>query len=185
MKRIFAAIKIEPSVELLESFEALKQSLKHEKIKWVGNKNLHLTLKFFGETPEEKVNEICSEFKKISADSFNIRLMNLKIFGSHYKPRVIFMETTLNPNLEKLSNLIQESILPLGFDPGRDAMVLHLTLGRIKNISDIRYFQQIIQTTSNSFALNQYVDRFYLFESILRTKGPEYHVLETFFFKKN
>jgi 2'-5' RNA ligase len=73
----------------------------------------------------------------------------------------------------------------LGFDPGRDAMVLHLTLGRIKNISDKRYFQQIIQTTSNSFVLNQYVDRFYLFESILRTKGPEYHVLETFFFKKN
>ena len=52
MKRLFVAIKITPNDEFLKIFQELKQDLKHEKIRWVETRNLHLTLKFFGETCE-------------------------------------------------------------------------------------------------------------------------------------
>ena len=51
MQRIFAAIKIVPDEELSKLIKRLQTALANEKIKWVEPWNLHITLKFFGETP--------------------------------------------------------------------------------------------------------------------------------------
>ncbi|MFU8845056.1 MAG: 2'-5' RNA ligase family protein, partial [Bacteroidales bacterium] len=55
MKRLFAAIKVMPDEEFMRVFMTLKRDLKNEKIKWVDPENIHITLKFFGETPESKI----------------------------------------------------------------------------------------------------------------------------------
>ena len=52
MKRLFVALKINPDQNFLEVYDKLKSSLRHEKIKWVEMQNLHLTLKFFGDTDD-------------------------------------------------------------------------------------------------------------------------------------
>ena len=55
MKRLFAAIKIHPSARFISVLNAISASLSHERIKWVEPENMHLTLKFFGETAENKI----------------------------------------------------------------------------------------------------------------------------------
>lgn len=48
-------------------YTRLKTALKHEKIKWVEVRNIHITLKFFGETHDEKTDDICSILDEVAA----------------------------------------------------------------------------------------------------------------------
>ena len=64
MKRLFAAIKVTPDENFLKIYYGLMKGLHFAKINWVKPENMHLTLKFFGETPEEKIeliNNVISE----------------------------------------------------------------------------------------------------------------------------
>ncbi len=47
MQRLFAAIKVIPEVKLLSNYRELKSLLHNDKITWVGEQNIHITLKFF------------------------------------------------------------------------------------------------------------------------------------------
>jgi len=182
MKRIFAAVKIEPQPALLDLLSVLQQQLSADKIKWVEKENLHLTLKFFGETPEDKIFEIDQKLKQIKSEPFDLTIENLKIFGSRYLPRVIFLEATNARPFIELNETINRQIMPLGYEPDRQNFVPHLTLGRINYIADKKHFQQVVDTFAKKPVQIQHIDNFYLYESILRHSGPEYLVMETYYF---
>ena len=84
MKRLFAAIKIHPSAEYIKLFNDISSSLRHERIKWVEPDNIHLTLKFFGETDETKIPAIIQAIEKSVALSkpFTLKIAHTGIFGS-------------------------------------------------------------------------------------------------------
>ena len=88
MKRLFVAIKLKPDENFLRIYYFLKQNLKHDLIRWVEPDKLHLTLKFLGETPNEKIPQIkqlLSDFVK-DKKRFEIIFDKVGIFGSSYNP---------------------------------------------------------------------------------------------------
>ena len=180
MKRIFAAVKIEPQPELTAFLGKLRMYLADSDIKWVELKNLHLTLKFFGETSDDKIPLIAEVMKKVTCTPFVLVLGNLKIFGSRYQPRVLFLEAMNAEPFVDLRNQVDEQIKLLGYEPDRQNFVPHLTIGRIKKISDKKYFQQNISNFSDKTLQFQQVSAFYLIESTLHSSGPEYNVLASF-----
>ena len=70
--RTFIAVKIEPQAELIELIEHLKKIFEKEKIKWVEENNLHLTLKFLGDTSPTQVEEV----KNILLKKLKIQFLN-------------------------------------------------------------------------------------------------------------
>jgi len=182
MKRIFAAVKINPKHELSLFFSRLRQQLADSAIKWVEEENLHLTIKFFGETPEEKIPAIEDALSGIHLPPFDFEIGNLKFFGSRYNPRVLFLEALNAESFRSLTTLVNQQILPLGYEPDRQNFVPHLTLGRIKKVSDKKYFQQVITSSSGQVIQTQHVSEFYLFESVLHYSGPEYRELKLYRF---
>lgn len=52
MQRLFAAIKVIPEVTLLSNYRELKSLLHNDKITWVGEQNIHITLKFLATLPK-------------------------------------------------------------------------------------------------------------------------------------
>jgi 2'-5' RNA ligase len=48
--RTFVAVKVEPAPALLHTMKDLQMALRGEQVKWVEPNNLHLTLKFLGDT---------------------------------------------------------------------------------------------------------------------------------------
>ncbi|HNW90086.1 MAG TPA: RNA 2',3'-cyclic phosphodiesterase [Bacteroidales bacterium] len=180
MKRIFAAVKIVPQPALTRFIDELQQHLADSSIRWVDPKNLHLTLKFFGETPEEKITAIEEALEKIHLAPFDFGLGNLKIFGSRYHPRVLFVEALKAESFKLLSDLIHDQIKLLGYETDRQNFVPHLTLGRIKKISDLKYFQKKISEYSEIVLQTQHVKEFLLYESILPFSGPEYKIMKIF-----
>jgi RNA 2',3'-cyclic 3'-phosphodiesterase len=181
MQRIFAAVKITPDEELTKLLKRLQTALAKDKIKWVEPWNLHITLKFFGETPEEKVQEIAKALENIARPAaFTLQCTEPGIFGSAYKPRVIWLGINDHDQLVRIGNGIAYAIQSLGYEPDRQNFVPHLTLGRINFLNDKKYFQQIINANRSFASLPQTVSTFHLFESKLRQSGPEYHIIKSY-----
>ncbi|MEI6124008.1 MAG: RNA 2',3'-cyclic phosphodiesterase [Bacteroidota bacterium] len=181
MKRIFAAVKIEPQQALHSLTGHLQQALAADHIKWVPLENMHITLKFFGETPIDKVHQIADVLNETTnTTSFDIEFTRLGIFGSSYKPRVIWLGVNDAGYLSGLAKNIQNAIVPLGYEIDRQNFVPHLTLGRINAIADKTYFQKIIDSLSEQKFEKQTISTLYLYESILSPSGPKYHILEAY-----
>ncbi len=182
MKRIFAAIKVEPNENLLRVYDELKDDLRYEKIKWVEPQNIHITLKFFGETSDEKIDDICEVFDVIAQrhPAFTLQMQNVGIFGSSYNPRVVWFGMKESSEIEKLANDVLKSVEEVGFPRDRQNFRPHLTVGRIKVIQDKRYFQQVINKFKNTFLQTIPVNSFLLIESKLRPQGSVYNIVEVF-----
>ena len=186
MKRLFAAIKINPDKAFLDQIHELKNQLQHERIKWVEEHNIHVTLKFFGETAEERIPEINRVLEEVAADInvFSFSLQKLGVFGSSYDPRIVWVGIEPYTELASIMKIIRDKLNVIGYEPDRQNLVPHLTLGRIKFLKDKNLFQQIIDQNKEISTQEFIVDRFILFESILKKEGPVYLALKTFQLRK-
>jgi 2'-5' RNA ligase len=182
MKRLFAAIKIHPGEAYTMQYWSLKKALKDEKIKWVDLENIHITLKFFGETPEHHIPAINAALGKASSGipQFQLKLANTGIFGSSYNPRLIWFGIDQSNELFSLSKNIFRELENIGIVKDRQNFVPHLTVGRIKNLEDKKHFQKVIDKYRDGHIQNEEVNNFHLFESILSPQGPTYNVVESF-----
>jgi len=176
MKRLFAAIKIHPSANYISLFREISSSLRHERIKWVEPENIHLTLKFFGETDEVKIPAICQALESAAAQSkpFTMKIANTGIFGSRYDPKVIWFGIEKQDELENLARNIFAELVKCGWDADRQKFVPHLTIGRIKELTDKPLFQQIISKYNTIEIQEEHITEITLYESILRREGPLY-----------
>jgi len=182
MKRLFAAIKITPDDKFLKLYYRLLKQFEGERIKWVEPQNMHITLKFFGETEEDRINDICDVLNNVSADhtAFSFLLKDIGIFGSSYKPRVIWFGVENDEPIKLLASDLLSKLETIGFESDRQNFVPHLTVGRIKVLVHKRSFQAKIDQFSDAFIQDVIVNEMYLFESTLTTSGPIYDVVKRF-----
>jgi len=187
MKRLFVAIKIEPDKEFLVLFRELKSLLLHERIKWVEEKNLHITLKFLGETPEQSIpgiDSLLSSYASVVAP-FSYRLTGTGVFGSRYAPRVVWAGIEPFGEITSIMAKLQVDFEKIGYEKDRQNHIPHLTLGRINSLSDRVVFQRAIEKFRVFSGPEHVVNTMILFESILRPGGPEYRVINKYNFTRN
>lgn len=183
-KRLFAAIDIQAGETFADLYHNLRQILGIHIIKWVDLSNIHITLKFFGETPEMEIPAIIEALQSSVAgiQPFELNIRQTGIFGSSYNPRVIWFGIEANPMFLKLNKNIKTFLEEIGFISDRQNFVPHLTVGRIKEIRDKNHFQEVLSAFRDFQFQQILVKEFHLFESILHRKGPEYNIIETFAF---
>lgn len=181
-KRLFVAVKIIGDPDFIGKFNCLKQDLNHEKIRWVNENNLHLTLKFFGEISIEKTDKINEALKNsiTNFEAFKIKINDIGIFGSYYNPKVIWANIDDSGALLNLEKIINKNLGAIGFHKTRENFRPHLTLGRLKKLRDKKLFQEIISSYKNQFYQFSTIEKVYLLESILQKKGAIYHVINEF-----
>jgi len=186
MKRLFAALKIYPDADFLSSYRKLKAGLHHEHIKWVEEHNIHVTLKFFGETDEGKIPAICSSLRERAdmTSEIKLQLSGLGIFGSSYAPKVIWVGITPFDQLSLLMKNIHGDLAAIGFEADRQNLVPHLTLGRIKFLRDKVLFNRMAGQFKTIASAPLQIGEIILYESILHHDGPEYIALDRFPLKK-
>ena len=182
MMRLFTAIKVHPNDDLLMVFDELKKGCRHDRITWVDPKNIHITLKFFGETEEGQVPHISSILREITQKyrPFELRLTGTGVFGSSYQPRVAWIGIEDNPALIRLGQEILDAMEAIGFKKDRQNFVPHLTLGRIKYIDNKKRFFELIGKFRERFISSETIRDLHLIESQLTPHGPRYSVLETY-----
>jgi len=186
MKRLFAALKIAPDSGFTSNYRELKHSLRHEQIKWVEEHNIHITLKFFGDTEEGRIPVIGEVLRPIatSMPPIVLHLSGLGIFGSSSAPRVVWTGIEPYEQVASLMKKVHAGLKPAGFEPDRQNLVPHLTLGRVKFLKDKILFNRAIEQFRTISSLPVSIGEMLLYESILRREGPTYIALEKFPFEK-
>jgi len=156
--------------------------LQKDKIKWVEEKNIHLTVKFLGEIQEDRIPELSAILRENAslAYVFTFRFTGLGIFGSSYNPRIIWAGIYPYDKLIHLMQTVQRSFVKAGFPAERQKPVPHLTLGRIKFVWDKVLFQKTLDSFKQLESAPITAGEIVLFESILRPSGPAYIPLNEF-----
>jgi 2'-5' RNA ligase len=146
-------------------------------VRWVPPENLHLTLKFLGNTPEELLPEIRTRLAKAagSFSGFTAAFSGLGVFPGTKRPRVVWIGVREGAEaLRGLQESVENSILDLGFEPEQRSFSPHLTLGRLRSQRGrdalIRELDAIGKT---EFGLME-VRGVCLFRSDLSPKGAKY-----------
>jgi len=184
MKRIFAAVKIVPEKPLKDLMHSMQREMVYHRITWVPLKNIHITLKFFGETNEKNIPEICNVLSQAAekTTAFSLQLSGTGVFGSSYDPRVIWAGLKQTEALSALAFNIMEGLKTIDIMPDRQNFVPHLTLGRIKKIADLKQFQLTMDKYRLVPLHDCHIDKLILFDSKMSRNGPEYTVVQSFSF---
>jgi len=140
---------------------------------------LHLTLFFIGEVPNEELDGITQALQEISLPAFPLRLEGVGCFPNPTRPRILWAGLSFPPSLQNLKNEIDHRLQSLGFAPDKKAFHPHVTLARIKKpgVTGIPKFLQ----DHKSFQSEEFsVQNFYLYSSNLTPKGAFYTIEKTF-----
>ncbi len=166
--RLFIAIELPPAVKT--EVARICNLLPQIKGKWVEVKNLHLSLVFLGDVPQDKIPVLEKALEKVgeSAPDFDISFGEL-IGIPNNKPRLLALNIKTSPNFYNLQKQVALAVKEVGLPA--DARPPHLTLVRLK-MTPVRIPKLTLP------ALCFKVSRFILFQSILTSKGSIYTPLK-------
>jgi len=168
--RTFVAIEVS-NQDVLNSISQVQAEL-NVKAKPVEIHNMHFTVQFLGEVPEEMVRKISSELSSLEFTPFSVSFVGVGVFPKLSSPRVIWIGTNEGADeLKKLAEVIRMKLSQLGFQPDKK-FKSHVTIFRVKNkiegISD-----KLEKFSSYSFG-KQMISEIKLKKSELTPNGPIY-----------
>lgn len=173
--RLFIAIPLPEPVR--RRLSDLKQSI--EGVRWQRQKQLHITLKFLGDTPEEHLNSLVDELQGIDYQTFTIIIKGFGSFPRGGDPRVLWAGISDPAKLTKLHARIEEKCIAMGYKAEARPFKPHITLGRIKSASKqdiLSFINQHKQVVIPEIAVTEFV----LYESKLRPGGAVHKKMEHF-----
>lgn len=148
-------------------------------VKWVNPENVHVTLRFLGETEETLIPKITALIDRVAASHspVRLRLSHLGAFPNLRRPRV-FWAGLQGPidDLSKMARQLELGARKLRFKPEKKEFRAHLTLGRVR---DDRLLGAICRCCEEYQIepMSMMLDRIVLFKSTLTPKGPIYERL--------
>ena len=183
MKRTFLAIPIPVGTEFPALMSRLKRNLEHERrnINWCKDNQIHLTLKFVGDTPDEDLPKIIAACQQVAKhhSPFTMDFNRTGIFGSNHSPRVLWLGMNDEPKaLYDLEEDVLDAFDGLGYLRDRQNFVPHLTLCRIKQLIDKPFFQQVYQGIEQKTYLHTEVKEIVYYQSFLQPTGAVYRALK-------
>lgn len=186
--RAFIAIPLpEPVLDELAALQRrLEKRIPSRSVRWVRPGGIHLTLKFLGDTPTDKVPEIKRALTAVArhAPPCTFSVGELGCFPNAHRPRVVWVGVQeATGRLAALQDAIEEVMAPLGYPPEGRGFTPHLTLGRMRrgtSSSDVARVGEIVTETKVGSLGEVSAAHFALIRSVLKPTGAEYTPLEEF-----
>ncbi|HLU46451.1 MAG TPA: RNA 2',3'-cyclic phosphodiesterase [Planctomycetota bacterium] len=133
--RAFLAVEVPEA--FAESYSHARDRLAEpmSSLRWVRPDQLHLTLRFFGEIPEDRGDLLREPIAAIASEhpEWSARLGELGVFGSRASPRVLWLGVEdRGGRLARLQAAIETAVRGAGFPPESRPWRPHITLARGK-----------------------------------------------------
>ncbi|HXV18915.1 MAG TPA: RNA 2',3'-cyclic phosphodiesterase [Candidatus Omnitrophota bacterium] len=184
--RLFIAVDL--TEEIRRELGALIGSLKRlgADVRWSPENNLHLTLKFLGDTPETRIGEIVEALGVIASGRapFSASFGGLGAFPDTKNPRILW--AGLVSGLTEMNDLalaVETRMFRLGFAKEERPFSPHLTLGRVRTSGNTASLSQVIENSGYRLDLQLVVDHVTLYQSVLTPGGSVYSALQRVDFK--
>jgi 2'-5' RNA ligase len=179
--RLFTGLDL--AVEVSRKLEELLARLRPKaRIQWSPPGNLHITTKFIGEWPEERLDELKAALATLPSRAvIPIHIHRLAFFPNPHAPRVL--TCGVEGGLEALARDTDRATAALGIASEKRAFSPHLTLARIKDSVNLQPLRETIEVQPLDFGRFE-AARFFLYQSQLRAAGSVYTKLAEFSLSK-
>ena len=165
------------STEVIENLMKVEEQLAqtHADVKLVEKENLHFTLKFLGEIPDDTVDEIDRRIRGISLKKQEVEVMGISAFPDARHPRVVWAGIA-PANLEAATVEGQRVVDVLEGIGEKDERPLHLhiTLARVRSPRNHESLTALMQELSQTSFGKTMITSLKLKSSSLSPKGPTY-----------
>jgi 2'-5' RNA ligase len=141
--------------------------------RWVPVENLHLTLRFIGETPGHRAEDIDHALAALRGRSFSITLAGVGTFGRSGRSTSLWIGVERNPQLDHLQNKIETALQRCGLEPERRRFQPHVTLARLDNATESK-LASFVQAHNLFRSVPVPVQHFTLFSSQLGKEQSVY-----------
>jgi 2'-5' RNA ligase len=141
--------------------------------RWVPIENYHLTLRFIGEVPAFRAEEVDEALATLRMRRFAIELSGVGTFAKGGRETALWVGVARNPQLDHLAGKVETAMQRIGLEPERRRFAPHVTLARLDNppIDKLAGFVQ----AHNLFRAGPIeVDHFTLFSSQLGKEASVY-----------
>jgi len=177
--KIRAFIAIDLPDHVLHGIGSVQSGLKRRdlNIKWVRKESVHLTLKFLGDVPAERIEAIGAALKEAvkGAGPFVLEGKGMGVFPDFRRPRVVWAGVSGQLDaVQRLYERIEQALEGIGFPKEKRPFRAHLTIGRIKGRINKPALRAAIEE-GEGFATDPFdVARVILYQSTLRPQGAVY-----------
>ena len=174
MHRLFVAIRPPEEVRDL-LIDAMDDS---PALRWVGDEQIHLTLRFIGEVERPVANDIAAALDRVRSPSFGLRISGVGKFEQR-SGGALWAAVEPREPVAALAAKVERSVQQVGLEAEHRAFMPHITLARWnrRNLEAVDAFLRRNSTlTSSRFD----VDRFILYESRLSRHGAHYEEMASY-----
>jgi 2'-5' RNA ligase len=168
MSRLFVGIFVPDEVkkEIAEVQDSLTKMPMRAKL--VEPENLHLTLTFLGETPDEKVEEISKKLDEVCSKykGFTTKIGGVMMIPNENYIRVVALDVKSNNDV--MENLRKDIVKQIG----GDSYPVHLTLARVREVTNKNFVRENLKSVNveKFFA----AESVHLIKSVVSRRGPVY-----------
>jgi 2'-5' RNA ligase len=153
--------------------------------RWTRIEGIHVTLKFIGEVPEERVAQIESALANVnSAAPVEMNFRGAGFFPDERRPRVFWIGIHATPNLADIAGQIEVQLEPVGIARESREFKPHLTLARISESRGIEKLRDALRKHGQIDFGTVHTNEMHLYQSKLGRAGAKYTRLKTFTFAK-
>ena len=191
MIRSFFAIPLSTEIidEIFVVMKKIKSVLPKAPIKWVEPQNLHLTIKFLGNSSDKDLNIIKEQLQKEIHifENFKLSFSNLDAFPSIRNPKVVWVGCIHNESLQRLFEIIENVCANINIPFENKPLSPHITVARVKKsftTEELEVFTKIISHLRTKEFGAQVVKGVSLLCSDLKPAGPVYTPIHKFMFSK-
>jgi 2'-5' RNA ligase len=183
-KRLFIAIEIPEDVrdDIYNLTAGMFKDKKYVKV--VPVSNIHLTLKFLGDTDINEIDRIKSAIKGTAGqfEKFNYKISgSINAFPEYQNARVVFVEIESGgEQICKIYNELENNLSRIKIEREKRKFSPHITVARLKNRENLK---ELINKQEKKINRTLSCNGLTLFESQLKPEGARYIVLDKFSFK--
>ena len=179
--RLFVALDIPEDVRAAIGTLIAKLRVVCRSARWVRIEGAHITMKFIGEVPAEKAEDIKAGLASVPFSTpIQMIFRGLGFFPDERRPRVLWAGIEANADLGALAAATETALEPLGIARERRVFSPHLTLARFESPRGLDGLNASIAETGPIEFGRTIANAFHLYESVLKRSGAEYTRLATY-----
>ena len=174
MHRLFVAIR-PPEAIRDRLIDAMEDS---PELRWVGDVQLHLTLRFIGEVERPLADDIALALSRVRSPPFELSVTGVGNFDRR-NGGALWAGVQPKEPVAALAAKVERACVAAGLEPERRAFHPHITLARFNRASAsaaLAFLERTRALASPPFAVADFI----LYESHLSRHGPHYELVAEF-----
>ncbi len=141
--------------------------------RWLPPENYHITLRFLGEMPAHRAEELDHALAALRGKRFTLQLGGVGVFEKAGRPQTLFVGVERSPQLDHLQAKIETAVQRIAFEPERRRFTPHVSVARLDGAPPAKLVEWVQRHNLMRADLVP-VEHFTLFSSRLSKEGADY-----------